>query len=103
VEAVEGSVGYTTHLVVHQWAYYHQGKRFATELGLLAVVAVGWAVPDSSSRDYTAEQRRLLPHVQVVSRWVAQAHIHREERRSSNSVEDAKEKEQEVVLSAVHL
>ena len=43
VEAVDGSAGYTTHLVAHQWAYYYQGKRFATELGLLAVVAIGWA------------------------------------------------------------
>jgi tetratricopeptide (TPR) repeat protein len=104
VEAVEGLAGYTIHPVVHQWAYYHQGKLFATELRLLAVVAVGWAVPDRSSRDYALRQQRLLPHVQAVSQWAIQAHVHKEERRSDNSAEgDAKEKEQQAFLDAVHL
>ncbi|KAF2022646.1 FabD/lysophospholipase-like protein, partial [Setomelanomma holmii] len=104
VEAVEGSAGYSTHPVVHQWACYQQAKRFATKLRLLAVVTVGSAVPDSSCRDYAAGQRRLLPHVQAVSRWAAQAHIYREEHRTVNSIEgDAKEKEQQAFLDAVHL
>jgi tetratricopeptide (TPR) repeat protein len=103
VEAVEGAAGYTTHPVVHQWARHHQGKRFAPKLGLLAVVAVGWAVPDRSSREYAAAQRRLLPHVQAASRWVAHVHVHREAYRSGNSVEgDAKQKEQQAVFDAVH-
>jgi len=104
VEAVEGAAGYTTHPVVHQWAYYHQGKRFASALGPLAVVAVGWAVPDRSSRDYAAAQRRLLPHVQAASRWIAHVHIYNEEHKSSNSVEgDAKEKNTQAVLDGTNL
>jgi tetratricopeptide (TPR) repeat protein len=103
VEAVEGAAGYTTHPVVHRWAHHHQGKRFATELRLLAVVAVGWAVPDRSSRDSSAVQRRLLPHVQAASQWTAHAQVHRREHRSGNSVEgDADEKKQQAVIDAVH-
>jgi tetratricopeptide (TPR) repeat protein len=103
VEAVEGSVGYTTHPVVHQWAYHHQGKRFAMRLGLLAVVAVGWAVPDYSSREYAAAQRRLLPHAQAGSRWVARSDVQREEHSSDDGVEgDIEEEEQQAVLDGVH-
>jgi tetratricopeptide (TPR) repeat protein len=105
VEAVEGSAGYTTHPVVHRWAHHSQGKRLATKLGPLAVVAVGWAVPDNLLRDYAAAQRRLLRHVQAGSRWVDQAHIQREGYSSSDSVEgDAKEEEEhQAVLDGAHL
>ena len=41
------------------------------ELAQLAVVTVGWSVPHESTRDYSAMQRRLLPHVQACSRWVS--------------------------------
>ncbi|CAN9172819.1 unnamed protein product [Alternaria alternata] len=69
VEVLEDAAGYATHPVVHRWAHHHQAKRFASELGPLAVVVVGWAVPDQSFQDGVAIQRRLLPHAQMCSSW----------------------------------
>jgi hypothetical protein len=67
VEETIETTSYTTHPVVHQWAHHSQGKRFAIELSRLAVVTVGWTVPQSSTRDYSTLQRRLLPHAQACS------------------------------------
>ncbi|KAH7072022.1 hypothetical protein BKA63DRAFT_554892 [Paraphoma chrysanthemicola] len=102
VEAVEGSAGYTTHPVVHQWTHCSQGKRLTTKLGQLAVITVGWAVPAKSLRDYAAAQRRLLPHVQAGSRWVDMA-----QRREYNGGDDVKGDADEgetrlAVLAGVH-
>ncbi|KAF2628855.1 hypothetical protein BU25DRAFT_466777 [Macroventuria anomochaeta] len=69
VEAVEETASYTTHPVVHRWAYYYQGKQSARELDQVAVVAVGRAVPDHSGVDWAALQRRLLPHAQACSTY----------------------------------
>jgi tetratricopeptide (TPR) repeat protein len=104
-EAVEGLACYTTHPVVHRWAYYSKGKRFATVLGPLAVVVVGWAVPHSSLRDFAAVQRRLLPHAQAGSLWLAQGHNQKEGYSSGNGKEmDAKEhRERQAVLGATNL
>jgi hypothetical protein len=41
VEEMTETTSYATHPVVHQWAHHSQGKRFATELSRLAVIAVG--------------------------------------------------------------
>jgi tetratricopeptide (TPR) repeat protein len=68
IEVVEGTKSYATHPVVHQWAHYSQGKGFAMELSQLAVVTVGWTVPETSTRNYASLQRRLLPHAQACSR-----------------------------------
>ncbi|RII05523.1 hypothetical protein CUC08_Gglean010202 [Alternaria sp. MG1] len=73
VEEVIESGSYATHPVVHQWAHHSQGKRFATQLSRLAVVAVGWAVPASSTRNYAALQRRLLLHAQACSRQIVKS------------------------------
>ena len=70
IEEMEGLTSYATHPVVHRWAYHYQGKHSASELGRLAVVTVGWAVPIRSTRDYWVMERRLLPHVQAGPRWV---------------------------------
>jgi tetratricopeptide (TPR) repeat protein len=58
---------YATHPVVHQWAYHYQGKQYELELGHLAVVAVGWAVPERSRQDYSILQQQLMPHAQACS------------------------------------
>ncbi|KAF2625508.1 FabD/lysophospholipase-like protein [Macroventuria anomochaeta] len=71
VEAVEETASYATHPVVHRWAYHYQGKQSARELGRLAVVTVGWAVPDQSKSDWAALQQRLLTHAQACSIHVA--------------------------------
>ncbi|CAN9191964.1 unnamed protein product [Alternaria alternata] len=72
-EQVQMTESYATHPVVHQWAHHSQGKRFVAELSRLAVVAVGHAVPASSTRDYAALQRRLLLHAQACSRQVVKS------------------------------
>jgi tetratricopeptide (TPR) repeat protein len=77
VEEMEGTTSYATHPVVHRWAYYSQGKSFAMELGQLAVVTVGLAVPRNTSRDYMAMERQLLPHVQVCFKWVMESETRR--------------------------
>jgi hypothetical protein len=66
IEEMEETESYTIHPVVHRWAYHYQGKRCERELGLMAVVAVGWAVPDQSARDYMVVQRRLLAHAHAL-------------------------------------
>jgi tetratricopeptide (TPR) repeat protein len=95
---------YATHPVVHQWAHHSQGKRFATELSRLAVVVVGLAVPESSTRDYAALQRRLLLHAQACSSQIVKSEAvwgGRAQRGSGGDVDEGKERE--TVLNAVHL
>ncbi|CAN9193253.1 unnamed protein product [Alternaria alternata] len=101
---VAETTSYTTHPVVHQWAHHSQGKRFATELSRLAVVAVGWAVPESSTRDYPALQRRLLLHAQACSRQAVERNAvwDREVEDGSDGDVDGSE-ERETVLDAVLL
>lgn len=61
VETIEESTNYSTHPVVHRWAYHYQGKRSEMKLAELVVVMVGWAAPVRSARDYWAMQCRILP------------------------------------------
>jgi tetratricopeptide (TPR) repeat protein len=92
---------YATHPVVHQWAHHSQGKRLATELSRLAVVAVGWAVPESSTRDYSAMQQRLLLHAQACSSQIVKSEAVWCGRAQGES-NKAKGKEQQTVLGALH-
>jgi tetratricopeptide (TPR) repeat protein len=95
---------YATHPVVHQWAHHSQGKRFATELSRLAVVVVGLAVPESSTRDYAALQRRLILHAQACSSQIVKSEAVWRGRAEGGSGGDVdKGKERETVLNAVHL
>jgi tetratricopeptide (TPR) repeat protein len=73
VEHVQGQASYTTHPVVHTWAYHLQNEQERTEFTCLAVAVVGWAVPRQSEKEYASVQRRLLPHAQQCSRWVLAA------------------------------
>jgi hypothetical protein len=100
VEAVEDVASYATHPVIHKWAYHYRGQDFPKKLARLAVLSVGWAVPDVSTRDYSNLQRRLLPHAEACLQWVAA----KGPGRSSHDYEcgDGKE-EREVILGAVHL
>jgi tetratricopeptide (TPR) repeat protein len=104
VEEVAETSSYATHPVVHQWAQHSQGRCFAAELSRLSVVAVGWSVPASSSRNYATLQRRLLPHAQVCSRRIA-GNEPGWKCRLNDSTHEAvdKEDEQETVLDAIHL
>ena len=74
VESVEGAASYTTHPVVHKWARCYGGQDSREKLARLAVLIVGGAVPSNSRRNYSILQRRLLPHAQACSRWIADEH-----------------------------
>jgi Tfp pilus assembly protein PilF len=104
IEEIEALSSYATHPVVHRWAYHYQGKRFALELGRLAVVAVGWAVPHDSARDVSNMQRRLLPHAQACSQWALERQIGRGLgiNKSYSEVADIS-KEQHISLDAIGL
>jgi len=62
LEDVKDPGSYATYPVVYRWAYHFQGEDSRVQLAQLAVIVVGWAVPHSSSREYFAIQRRLLPY-----------------------------------------
>ncbi|CAN9248412.1 unnamed protein product [Alternaria alternata] len=103
-EQVQETGNYATHPVVHQWAHHSQGKRFATELSRLAVVAVGHVVPGSSTRDYAALQRRLLLHAQACSSQVVKRKTVWYRGAAVGSNEDINEdQKRETVLDAVHM
>ncbi|RYN54782.1 hypothetical protein AA0117_g13318 [Alternaria alternata] len=103
-EQMQDTGSYATHPVVHQWAHHSQGKRFAAELSRLAVVAVGWAVPESSTRDYAALQRRLLLHAQACSSQVVKRKTVWDRGAAVGSNEDINEdQKRETVLDAVHM
>jgi tetratricopeptide (TPR) repeat protein len=101
IEDVQGLGSYTTHPVVHRWAYYFQGEDSQLQLAQLAVIVVGWAVPDSSSRDYSTLQRRLLPHAQACSRWVVMHGTRLWSTQESGSITIKSAKERAVMLRAV--
>jgi tetratricopeptide (TPR) repeat protein len=67
------------------------------------VVAVGWAVPGSSTRDYSALQRRLLLHAQACSSQIVKSGTVWCGRAESDNNRDVEEgKERNTVLVAVH-
>ncbi|KAF2711453.1 FabD/lysophospholipase-like protein [Pleomassaria siparia CBS 279.74] len=107
IEEVQGTketISYATHPVVHRWAYHYQAKRFESELGQLAVVAVGKAVPHDSARDYWILQRRLLPHAQTCALWLGNSQGSKDfggnTTYASGSDENVKE---QVLLDSIHL
>jgi tetratricopeptide (TPR) repeat protein len=68
------------------------------------VVTVGHAVPESSTRDYAALQRRLLLHAQACSSQVVKRKTVWGKRSEDGSNEDVNEdQERKAVLDAVHL
>lgn len=69
VEDMQDVASYTTHPVVHTWSSHIQDRNQRLKLGQLAVIIVGVAVPQYSTREYSSLQRRLLPHAQVCSKW----------------------------------
>jgi hypothetical protein len=70
VENVQDLASYTTHPVVHAWAYHVQSEQERTDFTRLAVAVVGMAVPNEQEKDSSSLQRRLLPHAQQCLRWI---------------------------------
>jgi hypothetical protein len=102
IEEVEGLASYSTHPVVHRWAYYYQGKCFELKLARLVVNIVGCAVPSDTSRDNWTMERRLLSHAQACSRWLSVALMERNSSHNGYDV-DFKETEEERVVDAMNL
>jgi hypothetical protein len=70
IEGLQDLAGYSTHLVVHRWAFHVQDEKQRAMFTWLAVLVVGWAVPHNSEKEYSREQRRLLAHAQRCNQWV---------------------------------
>ena len=61
-------------------------------------------IADSSTRDYSIIQRRLLPHAQVCSRWILAGEIGSRSRSySPDNVDLDESEEKEATLDAIHL
>jgi tetratricopeptide (TPR) repeat protein len=60
------------HPVVHRWASHIQDSAAKKEFLRLAVVAIGFLVPDQDSRDSWVVHRRLLPHAERCSWWIGE-------------------------------
>ncbi|KAM7209870.1 HET domain containing protein [Rhypophila decipiens] len=69
-ESVQGS--HTMHPVVYRWASHIQDGAEKREVLRLAVMVVGLSVPSSTTKDYWIIQRRLLPHAERCSWWMAE-------------------------------
>lgn len=101
IEDVQGLGSYDTHPVVHRWAYYFQGEDSRLQLAQLAVIVVGWAVPLSSSQDYSTLGRRLLSHAQACSRWIVINDMQQNYNKESESSKIKLAKHRVIVLDAV--
>lgn len=71
IEDIGPGTVYSTHPVVHKWAYHFQDHNSLAELAHLAVMVVGSVVPSSAEEEYWALQGRLLPHARACSRWLS--------------------------------
>jgi tetratricopeptide (TPR) repeat protein len=72
IEDFEDVQSYTTHSVVHRWAYHYGARQIEPQLARAAILLVGWAIPTMVNRDNSMIQRRLLPHAQACSRLFSQ-------------------------------
>jgi tetratricopeptide (TPR) repeat protein len=91
IESLHGSSTHGTHPVVHQWAFHIQDKHQRAELSRLAVLVIGYAVPDKYAAEYHQKQRQLFPHTES---W-----IERMERGTADTMTEVNEE----VLYALHM
>lgn len=70
VEEAEDLDCYSTHPVVHQWAFHMQDDSQRTALSWLAVVLVGLRVPSRHEKNFWEAQIRLLPHAEQCETYV---------------------------------
>jgi tetratricopeptide (TPR) repeat protein len=62
---------YAIHPVVHRWTSHIQEVRQKREFLSLAVMIVGFSVPDKITEEYWFLQRWLLPHAERCSWWIS--------------------------------
>jgi tetratricopeptide (TPR) repeat protein len=70
IESIQGLPSYTTHPVVHKWAFHMQEPEQRVDLARAAILVVGFAVPHNSTKEYWTTQRRLFSHAQSCSQWI---------------------------------
>ena len=63
VESRQDMKSYSVHPAVHDWCAVTIGGN-RVDLLMLALLVVGFAVPDSDERKYWLLQRRLIPHAE---------------------------------------
>ncbi|KAI9666161.1 MAG: hypothetical protein M1821_004096 [Bathelium mastoideum] len=102
VESGSDKGSYSTHPVVHRWAYHYRARTFQSELRQLALLSVGWAVPDRSARDLTAMRRRLLPHAQACTRWVVPRQTLYSESLENSNTDSTRPKQEVAMLEAIY-
>jgi tetratricopeptide (TPR) repeat protein len=57
------------HPVVHKWASYIQTDQVKEEFIQLAIMIVGYSLPNDLEQNSWILQQRLLPHVDICSSW----------------------------------
>ena len=102
IEDVQDLTSYSTHPVVHRWAFYMQDEEQRVVFTRLAVVVVGWAVPDKSEKEYATVQRRLLPHAQRCWQWIMGRAADAKARWKQADASRAVGKQDMVMLDAIH-
>jgi tetratricopeptide (TPR) repeat protein len=80
IESLHGSSTNGTHPVVHQWAFHIQDEHQRAELSRLALLIIGYAVPDKYATEYHQKQRQLFAH--------AESWLERTEREIANTMAD---------------
>jgi tetratricopeptide (TPR) repeat protein len=98
VEEAEDLDCYSTHPVVHQWAFHIQDDSQRTALSWLAVVLVGLAVPSKHEKDFWETQTKLLPHAEQCETCLVTEHLADQEVEWGGNEE---EKDTKTLLEAV--
>ncbi|MCJ1268875.1 hypothetical protein MMC22_008763 [Lobaria immixta] len=62
IEPLRVSNGYGMHSCVHDWALHILNAERETSVATLALICVGFAVPEKSVSEHWVTERRLLPH-----------------------------------------
>ncbi|KAL3703899.1 hypothetical protein TMatcc_009589 [Talaromyces marneffei ATCC 18224] len=91
IDSLRGSSTHGTHPVVHEWAFHIQDKHQRAELSRLAVLVIGYAVPDKHATEYHQKQRQLFAH--------AESCIERMERATADTMTEVNEE----VSYALHM
>jgi len=102
IEDMEGLASYATHPVVHQWALHMQDETQRVNLARLAVIVIGWVLPNEYAEEFLTMQRRLFAHAHCSSQWILTSVANRSHRRGhACSVVSVEEKHAELILNAV--
>ncbi|KAF2182318.1 hypothetical protein K469DRAFT_231788 [Zopfia rhizophila CBS 207.26] len=101
VEDVQDLASYATHPVVHRWAFHVQDKEQRVVFTWLAVLVVGWAVPEISEKEYLSVQRRLLAHAQRCCQWIIRCVADTRARSQGGNASRAHVEQDYIMLGAI--